>query len=172
MKRMILFVFATFIALGSFSQENFQWDKIDSVNKSKDQIYSDTKLFIAEKWKSAAAVIQNADKEDGNILVKGEAHMTSSYLLNAHKFSFSYTVRFFMKDKKYRIQIDNVSNYSHTCQGNIWNNVKPVDNYEGDTNLPEKKGREMFAQLKAQLQSIVDDYSTYIKQDSGNKSDW
>ena len=60
----------------SYSQTNFQWEKIDSVNKSKAQIYSDTKMFIAEVWKSANSVIQNDDKESGLILVKGSTIKT------------------------------------------------------------------------------------------------
>lgn len=37
-----------FFSVG-FAQTNFQWEKIDSVQKTKAQVYSDTKMFIAEK---------------------------------------------------------------------------------------------------------------------------
>jgi len=48
-----------------FAQNDFKWETIDSTFNSKDQLYSLTKTFIAEKWKSANDVIQNDDKEGG-----------------------------------------------------------------------------------------------------------
>ena len=44
-------------------------------------IYSDTKLFIGNYWKSAKDVIQNDDKEGGIILLKGIQLMNVSYAL-------------------------------------------------------------------------------------------
>lgn len=55
----------------TFGQINFRWEKIDSVAKSKSQIYSDTKMFIAETWKSSKSVIQNDDKENGAVFIEG-----------------------------------------------------------------------------------------------------
>ncbi len=71
MKKMLFFIAASLITLSSIAQVDFRWEKIDSVDKSKSQIYSDTKMAIAELWKSAQSVIQNDDKEGGMILVKG-----------------------------------------------------------------------------------------------------
>ena len=70
MKKIILLTLVTFFN-SAFSQTDFKWDKVDSVSKNKGQIYSDTKMFIAEFWKSAQNVIQNDDKEGGMILLKG-----------------------------------------------------------------------------------------------------
>lgn len=37
----------------NYAQNNFQWEKIDSVSKTRSQIYTDTKIFIAEKMPKA-----------------------------------------------------------------------------------------------------------------------
>ena len=64
-------------------------EKIDSVNKTKLQIYTDTKMFIAEYWKSAQNVIQNDDKDAGVILIKGSTTKFCTFMLNTHTFIFS-----------------------------------------------------------------------------------
>ena len=66
-----------------FSQTDFKWEKIDSVPKTKYQIYSDTKMFIAENWKSVQNVIQNDDKEAGLILVKGTTSIDMPFMLKS-----------------------------------------------------------------------------------------
>jgi len=49
MKKIILMTWTTLFFSVGFSQTNFQWEKIDSVQKTKAQVYSDNKMFIAEK---------------------------------------------------------------------------------------------------------------------------
>ena len=172
MKNIILFLSTLLIINSLVAQVDFQWEKIDSVNKSKSQIYSDTKMAIAELWRSAQNVIQNDDKEGGMILVKGTSVKSCTYLLNAHYFTFSYTVRFFMKENKFKIQIDNVSMTSHTCGVHTWPTIQPVDNFEGNQNLSAKRGNEIFGQLKKDLQSIIDNYIDYIKKPVASNSNW
>jgi len=92
------------------AQTNFVWEKIDSCNKTKEQIYSDTKMFIAENWVSANDVIQNDDKETGSILVKGTITQTEIVTMYSHEWVFSYTVSFLIKDNKFKIKIYNVRN--------------------------------------------------------------
>lgn len=156
----------------SYAQVDFKWEKIDSVKKTKSQIYSDTKLFIAETWKSAQNVIQNDDKDAGVILVKAVSLKNCVFRLNTHYFTFSYTMKFYMKEGKYKIDIENVRNTSHTCGTYTWENIQPVDNFEGNNNLSAKKGNEIFSALKSELQSIMDNYEEYIKRPSAANSDW
>ena len=172
MKKLLLFISTSLILNISFGQVDFRWEKVDSVNKSKSQIYSDTKMFIAEFWKSAQNVIQNDDKESGMILVKGASLKSCTYLLNTHNFIFSYTVKFFMKENKFKIQIENVSMTSHTCGVYTWCTIQPVDNFEGNQNLSAKRGNEIFAELKNELQSIFDNYLNYIIKPSASNSNW
>ena len=85
------------------------YEKIDTISKSKNQIYSDTKMYIAENWKSAQNVIQNDNKEDGLILIKGTIGLDVGKGLKQFIYNYSYTVKFYMKDNKYKILIDNIN---------------------------------------------------------------
>ena len=64
-------LFGLSLTFNVFGQQNFQWERTDTISKTKSQLYADTKMFIAEEWKSAQNVIQNDDKETGSILIKG-----------------------------------------------------------------------------------------------------
>ena len=152
-------------------QENFVWDKTDSVNKTKDQIYSDTKLFIAKTWNSAKHVIQNDDKEGGIIFVRAINIQNVSYALFLNSYTYNYDVTFKMKDFKCKIIIDNV-----ICKKAITSDVETgkIQPFEKDddfpkgtfgqrTAIPKKKGLKMMKQLKFELQEIVTDYENYIK---------
>jgi hypothetical protein len=56
------------MTINLFSQSNFKWERVDSCGKTKDVLYTDTKIFIADSWKSAQNVIQNDDKDGDNII--------------------------------------------------------------------------------------------------------
>jgi hypothetical protein len=73
---------------------NFKWEKMDSVSKTKAQIYTDTKMFISEAWKSAKDVIQNDDKDGGVILVKGISSPKINFMMNAYEYVYKYNVSF------------------------------------------------------------------------------
>lgn len=49
MKKIIIITCINLFFSVGFAQTNFQWEKIDTVQKTKAQVYSDTKMFIAEK---------------------------------------------------------------------------------------------------------------------------
>ena len=171
MKKILLILTLSFLSIFCFAQSKFEISKVDSISKTKSELYSATKMFISEYWKSAQDVIQNDDKESGLILIKGSSIKYSSFLLNQHRFIFSYTVKFLMKDNKYKVEITNVYNTSHTCVGNSWGTVDPCDNFTGNKYLPAKKGNEMFLDLYNDLQGIVNDYNKYL-QSSKNSNDF
>ncbi len=173
MKKILSILLFTLTVNYLFSQTDFKWEKIDSVTKTKDQIYSDTKMFIAENWKSAQNVIQNDDKEAGLILVKGTTSIDMPFMLNNHNYTYSHTAKFYMKDKKYRIIIEDVKCVSATCNGTIaWPLMEPGQIEYGKTGVPNKKAEEIMAILKSELQGIVDRYEAYLKTESINNSDW
>ena len=73
MKKILYLIIAVvFVFDFGFGQENFKWEKSDTIPKTKSQLYSNTKMFIAENWKSAKTVIQNEDIEAGIIFLKGK----------------------------------------------------------------------------------------------------
>lgn len=192
-----------FVCFWGYSQANFKWEKIDSVAKSKEQIYSDTKMFIGETWRQGSTAInngqiamqvltgngqstknlspekhniQNDDKEAGVILVKGEMEFNSNFMMNLHIYRYTYDIRFFMKDNKYKVIIENVHCVYAHCANYDWPLVEPCEGDDcpgyGKTGMPKEKYNELMASLKANLQGILDGYATYIKTPGVTKSDW
>lgn len=166
------------ISFSAISQTNFEWEKMDTISKSKSQIYSDTKMFIAETWKSSKAVIENDDKEDGTILIKGISRQSDTYSLQVYEYNFRYNVTFRIKDNKFKISLNNV--YCESAfRGNT--QIKKINPFEGEncpeTNpgwgggLPKKKMVLLMVSLKNDLQLIIDSYVKYIKSLSKN-ADW
>lgn len=176
MKRLITNLMALLCVSLTFAQKDFKWDRIDTTTKSKNQIYSDTKLFIAETWKSAQEVIQNDDKDAGIILVKGISIQSKYFQMNDHKWTYSYNVKFLMKDGKYRIMIENVNCLSARCGSYSWPLIEACDTCEFPgymkTSLNKERYSELLSSLKVELQSIVDGYEKRIKSLVPSNSDW
>lgn len=167
-----------FFGLSTYAQTDFKWDVIiDSLDDSKSQLYSKTKFFISETWKSAKDVIQNDDKESGLILIKGLSVQNLFFQLNDHKWTYSHTIKFFMKDNKCRIIIEDVYCQSARCQQYEWPHMPVADNYPSSnglkiTGVNEKRYLELMTSLKQELQSIVDLYSSAMKKSVVADPDW
>lgn len=155
------------------AQNKFKWETIDSTSNSKDQLYSLTKTFIAEKWNSANDVVQNDDKDGGVIILKGLTNkFHQKYLMNYHEFVYQYTIKFYFKDKKYKVQLEDVSCYSHYVGVNKWPCIEPTEDYSRKIEgMPPEKLREMMDDLKKELGTIFQSYNNYIY-NSKDKTDW
>lgn len=175
--RKILFLLLLFASIHSIAQENFKWDYIQKSDKMKDQLYSDTKMFVAEAWNSAQSVTQNDDKENGLILIKGASIQSLVYQMNNHVWTFTYTVKFYMKDNKYRIVIDNVHCESAQCGIYQWPLMPVADNYPENkgmniTGVNKKRYETLMTNLKQELQKLVDGYITYMENTNNTDCDW
>ena len=158
----------------------FIWEKTDSVAKSKEEIYSDTKMFIAVKWKSSKDVIQNDDKEGGIILLKGSTIKEEFFFGATYYYVYGYNVTFRMKDNKFRIVIDNL----HCASAYNSGGGKPhkIDPFVGNDcpttidfntpGIPKKQAISMMASLLNDFQPIVDDYVKYINASSKAIGEW
>lgn len=185
MKKLFLTIIAIFTLTLCFSQTNFKWEKVDSVNKTKDQIYSDTKMFIAETWKSAQNVIQNDDKDGGMILIKGASIQTAYYgkgmMMQTYKYIYNYTIKFMMKDGKYKMILDDVVLDKAYMVGSTYP-ITPIEPFDGDNcpetgtmkhmGCPKKNVIIMMTAFKGELQSIVDGYDKYIKTSIATGTGW
>jgi hypothetical protein len=171
MKYLILIITAFVSFTISVAQTNFKWEKIDSVAKSKAQIYSDTKMFIAETWKSAKNVIQNDDKDAGAIFIEGTVQKIGGSGLRVATFWYSYTVKFYIKEQKYKINIENVQFKTSDKAG--WT-ADVADEWPGGMKcaLSKKPWTELMTSLKSDMQKIVDDYAKYIKTPTGSNNSW
>lgn len=169
MKKVILLICGSLIFAASFGQANFIWEKTDSIPMTKSQLYSATKMYIAEVWKSAKDVIQNDDKETGVILIKGKS-LQMQYI-------YDYSVTFRMKDGKYKVTVDNVicSSVHVVSQYQATRLIEPSDKipYPYKTGgLSRKRVGEIMQSLKAELQAIVDGYVIYVKKASSKNNNW
>lgn len=177
-KKLLLTTLLMFLGLALFGQKDFKWDIIiDSLPDNQNQLFSKTKLFIAETWKSAQNVIQNDDKEAGIILVKGLSIQNMFFQLNDHRWTFAYTVKFLIKEGKCRLIVENVNCQSAICRNYKWVLLPVQDNYPEEqgmkkTNLFEGKYLELMTSLKQELQSIVDSYTINIKKPIAKNDDW
>lgn len=179
-KNKILFTFILFfIGLVTFGQTNFKWDIItDSLEDNKSQLYSKTKLFVGETWKSAQDVIQNDDKESGLILVKGISIQNLYYQMNDHKWTFNYTIKFLLKDNKCRIIIEGIYCSAARVAQYEWPHMPVADSYPISkglklTGLNEKRYLTVMSTLKQEMQSLVDSYIATVKKPLINSdSDW
>jgi len=170
----IIFLIVFLMSGMCYGQKDFIWEKIDSVPKSKSQIYSDTKLFIAEEWKSAQSVIQNDDKDAGIVLIKGASTQNIFFQLNDHIYSFYYTISFYMKENKYRILINNVYCYSGRCGNYEWPKMDCSDSYPGFKNAGMNENRyfTLMNNLKNELQAIFNSYIKFISSPISPSKDW
>lgn len=77
---------------------------------SKDQIYSSTKIWIAENFKSAKSVIELDSKEDGIIIGNGIIQYPCSGMecLAKSDWKVPFTMRVDMKDQKFKISFSNI----------------------------------------------------------------
>jgi hypothetical protein len=177
-KRQLLLMLFLTTGLISYGQVDFKWDVIiDSLDLNRDQLYSKTKLFIGETWKSAQDVIQNDDKEAGVILVKGLCVKNIFFQMNDHRWTFSYNVKFYVKDKKCRIVIDNVYCESARCGQYEWPHMPVADKYPTEkgpknTGLYEDRYLELMNLVKLDLQMIVDTYVLDAKKAPLKETDW
>jgi hypothetical protein len=171
-KVLLLAVMAMLFSITGFSQENFKWDVKDSIPKTKDQIYSLTKLFIADYWKSAQNVIQSDDKESGVVLIKGNVVLHKNFQLNDHVYTFPYTIKFYMKENKYRILIDNIYCESATCGGYDWPKLSMTFEYPGylKTSLSKNRFTEILSEVHDEMNSIISGYKKYLS--NSNNDNW
>lgn len=175
-KAILLILFSTIFSL-SYCQDNFIWDKIDSIPKTKDQLYSDSKMFIAEVWKSAQAVIQNDDKENGVILIKGSTKFNYPMFMRSIDLYFNYKIIFMMKNNKIRVILNDVYCNSVYCSTFEWPKMPVADEYPKtkgliSTGVSKNNYLEIMKILKNELQTIVDSYLVYMKKTSVTQSNW
>jgi hypothetical protein len=176
--RFFFFIAIVLFFSNGYCQTNFEWDVIiDSPDNSKSELYSKSKLFIAETWKSAQDVIQNDDSESGVILVKAKSVQNLYFQLNDHRWTFDYSIKFLMKDNKCRIIIDNVHCEAARAGTYEWPHMPVADRYPETkglirTGVNEERYLKVMTMLKSELQMIVDSYSAYVRKPLVNDSNW
>jgi len=136
----------------------------------KDHIYDSTKMWIAENFKSAKAVIEYADKDTGTIIGNGV------YIYGGKTYHF--TMRVDIKTGKLRITFSNLkvswsSSYNPGTKGYFVNGVyiagMPSHTSPG-YNGPLRIVSELNI-IKPKLLALGDEIKLYVEQNS-SKKDW
>jgi Domain of unknown function (DUF4468) with TBP-like fold len=95
---------------------------IDVPGRAKDQIYSSTKIWIAETFNSAKAVIEDDDKEAGRVIGNGLIQYPCSGIscLGKEDWKIGFTMRVDVKDQKFRITFSNIKLSFPASRGSIF----------------------------------------------------
>lgn len=156
MKKYILITMSFLAVLKTTAQKDFRWEKIDSTTKTKNELYAVIKTFVAENWRSANDVIQNDDKENGIVILKGlTSTITSKFQLNYHDYTYQYTIKFLIKENKYKIVLENVHCYRATCANYTWPDLEPTeDTTHKQAGVPAEKVAEIMQALRNELSAL------------------
>ena len=139
---------------------------IDVPNKTKDQIFEGSKIWIAQSFKSANNVIQYADKETGSIIGKGSIKYPCVGFTDCGAFgndNVNFTIKIDSKDNKARVNISDVTRTNLTyVQGGFNVNIGK----EVPINIVEHQQK-----ISIKLKDVVSQYKTSITSNDLNK-DW
>ena len=161
MKKVIIIVL--FISYNSFSQlkidsisKTYYFKKIDTVNKTKEEIRSNTKVWFAKTFKNSNSVIRLNDVNQ--IIGKGnfDINYTSAGYSLSSPIDFTITVSF--KEGRYKFEMDNFS----IKVGTITNSLEL---YNSTTTYEEFKKR-LFESLKTMSKAQKKMMLKYYKKES------
>ncbi|AZC04306.1 DUF4468 domain-containing protein [Acinetobacter nosocomialis] len=136
---------------------------IEIPNKSKDQIFEDSKIWIAQSFKSANNVIQYADKSTGSIIGKGNIQYPCDGFIDCGAFGndkVNFTIKIDTKDNKARVTINDVTrtNLTYVQGGYNVNMGKEVP-----INIIQHQQK-----IAVKLNSVIDQYKTAITSTQSN----
>ena len=168
MKRILLLFFAM-LPFALYAQI----EETKEVQMSKDELFTKTKMFIADKCNNPKQSIQNEDKEGGIIQVKTEKEVSFNVGMGLKcVYNYEYLTKFRFKDNKYKIEIYDIRCLSAKQTGLGTENKIPLIPYFTGDNAPDtksmgkgiskKKAIEMMQDLNNEFSEIMNQYNKYI----------
>lgn len=115
--------------------------------KSKDQLFDESKIWIAKNFRSANNVIQYQDKAEGKILGRGFIPFPCDGFIDCGTFGkdrVNFTIQIDTKDNKSRISISDISATSLTHVPGGVNNIgreRPIQILEHQQRIEKKLER-------------------------------
>ena len=141
--------------------------KVIEVNgKKQNQIFNESKMWIAESFKSANNVIQYQDEGTGSIIGKGNMKYPCVGLIDCGAFgndNINFTIRIDSKDNKARIAVSDVTRTSLTYVKGAVNNI----GQEGPITIVEHQQR-----IAVKLKEIINQYEQKITSTSSSSNNW
>jgi len=137
---------------------------IEVPNKTKDQIFEDSKIWIAQSFKSANNVIQYSDKSTGSIIGKGNIPYPCDGFIDCGAFGndkVNFTIKIDTKENKARVTINDVTRTNLTYVQGAINNIGK------DVPITIVQHQQKIA---VKLNNVIEQYKTAItsKQTSEN----
>ncbi len=103
-------------------------DIITVDSTTKDQLYTRTKMYLTNLYKSANDVIQMDDKEGGVIIAKGLFKVNASNGLTSSDMPVLHTFRIYIKDGKIKYEVtDLILKYYDKTSGYV---DYPIEQYK------------------------------------------
>lgn len=180
MKKTILLIAIVFIfSLSAQSQgsEKFVFQKIDTINLTKEQIFDYTKEYIADLSNNAKFNTQNEDKDRGIIQLNASTQVqveeSSLVLKIIHRYTYHFDYKFQQKDNKYNVEIYNV--ICKSVESNLDDNGTPlVQPFMGEKpinktfivgrgGIKEKTAIKLMTNLKNKLNGFLEDYDKFLR---------
>lgn len=171
MKKLLFLILISITTLFSFGQENFKWNKIDTISLTKDELYSLTKSFIAEKFVSDYCVFI----EDNQSIIKINCkNIQNIYHYDKYNYVYFYNMTFEFTDGRYILTIDSV----YCIDAFIPNKkyvvkIQPFESISNDygdfsikekhiSYIPELKVISMMDNLKTEINNLFNSYNVYL----------
>lgn len=176
MKKLLIFIPALFIVISALSQKLeknsnglYEYQKVlvyDSI--PKDVLFSKSKEWIALNYRDGNSVIQNSDKEAGNIIVKGNFNTIDlGALIISPRVMHTFIID--VKDGKVRCTF---TNFKFTCY-NCGDAEYFFEGYQGSyASIINKKIEKIKEPTYIKCASITQSLSDYIKSSLMKKNEW
>jgi|GEM_PF-1352062 len=181
MKKVLFAVISLFLSL-SINAQDFKFEKIIEISKSQSELYSLSKMFVADFWNSAKNVTQNQDDASSTIQLKAiKDWKIKGGMGLSNLYTYKYSVKLQAKDNKCRIQIYDIKCIDAYQSGlGTKYEIPQIQPFTGnDTDqktksmgrgISKKKAVEMMNDLTSFFNSIITAYEKQLK--NSDEDNW
>lgn len=166
--RSLFTIFFVFAAMAAIAQESLSFTEVvENPGVSQKELYGRAKLWFADSYKSAKAVIQTDDPEVGQIVGKPLFKFSPGFFMGGEAVAgnINYTVKVFCKDGKFKYDI---TDFRHESFGLITTEEEcPWKMFGSNKKFREKTWKEAKESCKAHAESLI----KTLKSTMGKKSD-
>jgi hypothetical protein len=144
----------------------------------QNELHSRAKQWIATTFKSANAVIQMEDKEEGIIVGKGISKAGHRTTMVYYPFTFGYTIKIYVKDGKYKYSFSDIDYQTTTTVSYAYASKSPMPiekllsekhRQDGSVKKMNQAGED---ELKESIRSLIASLTQTMKRPVTGSSDW
>ena len=155
--------------------QEFKFEKIIEVNKTQSELYSLSKMFVADFWNSAKNVTQNQDDAEHTIQLKAIKDIEVKAGMGlVNLYTYKYSIKLQAKDNKCRVQIYDVECIEayQVGLGKEYKipQIQPFTGNDTDQKtksmgkgVSKKKAVEMMQELNSFFNSIIASYEKQLE---------